>query len=439
MDIYIPHYLSNASIGKIIFDPICELDLTRMNFRGRELGSFFNYLDIQILLIEFKLGIPLLLSVINYLAILGIAWVSVYATKIIMPNQVNITYLVIIMLLSSPPIVFSGILYRTNKIIASLGLSIALAFLIIRVICKRKDTHNPNNYLSLPIIFISSCMACLSDEQGLIFLILIGLNLIAITWLYKLNLKYELITIILAVFTYTIYINYLGLNLFQYFNNLTPIKPTLHLGDLINYSNLRESLILLFRFINYLFGNLYVYGLYGNIITIIIFILANIFIIKKLPKDKIKNIYIIFILNIIYILFVIHVMTIKHNAIFWKDIVTYYCLPITILIYLVFNTIVNYFYNIRILNFKNICSILFAIIVLNLSSLNFYDQLIVNGHLKYFRSANLIIRAVYLDDLESHKMINHIRIKETVSGLIPGTKYGENSIIALRKALQINF
>lgn len=69
LDIYLPHYLSDKPVLNIIFDPICELDITRSFFRGREIGSFFNLIDSRLLLMLFDYGFGQFISIVNLIEI----------------------------------------------------------------------------------------------------------------------------------------------------------------------------------------------------------------------------------------------------------------------------------------------------------------------------------------------------------------------------------
>ena len=144
LDLYIPHYLGDIPLGRIIFDPICEADITGTTFRGREIGNFFNYLDTQLLFFLFYSGIPFFISIVNYLSLFLMVITCLWFTKIYIPSQINVTYLCILVFLSSPPVILSGTFYRSNKIVASLGLFMTMAMVIKRCLdemqgCKRKN------------------------------------------------------------------------------------------------------------------------------------------------------------------------------------------------------------------------------------------------------------------------------------------------------------
>ena len=172
LDIYLPHYLANNSILKIVFDPICELDLLQKTFRGREVGNFFNLIDAKLLTYLFRIKIPAFISVVYYLSIVAIIISVILLSSKIYKNREVLSGLLLLLLVSSPPIVLGGFFYRTNKIIA--GSAVVICIFILEFL--KKNVLRPNNQiLALCLLFLISLIACISDEQGFILVAIISL------------------------------------------------------------------------------------------------------------------------------------------------------------------------------------------------------------------------------------------------------------------------
>jgi hypothetical protein len=427
LDIYLPHYLSNIPLKNIIFDPICELDLTRKYFRGREIGSFFNYLDYKFELVLVYLKIPVFISIIDYLSIFIMVILVVWCSKKYFSAGINITLSCVLLLLSSPAILFSGTLYRTNKIIASLGIFLTILFLIISI--KNKKDKNYSRYI---LIYLSALLACSSDEQGLIFTILILLIILYIDIVFKNKLRSAFLSVLLGLLTYIFYIKFLGVWLFEYINGITPMTSGVEIGEIFNLGNYYKSLSLLIRYSSYLFGNIYYLGTKSNYFYEIFYI-SYLYYILRFNKFYINlKILILILLTIIYISVVIHIMTLKHPAIFWEDIFTYYSLPIIILIFSGFVISINYANSTQGINKRALYLIIGIFIICNISSIRHYKDILRNGHLRYFRVADTVVKAVYSSNEESAKLVDSLKLKNNVSGARSDMNYTQQGIKILK-------
>ncbi len=334
-------------------------------------------------------------------------------------------------MLSSPAIIFSGTLYRTNKIVASLGIFLTIAFLIISFL----GNESRKKYVLLICIYASTLLASGADEQGVIFILLIALILIYIYCFFQRKFLYELFAIILGLITYISYIKFIGVWLFKSISGIDPVITGIQNLEILNFSNYVQSLALLARYFISIFGNIYYFGLVGIVGYLLLFIIYVYFIIRGNGFINLIKCLIIILLSLLYISIVIHLMTLKHGAIFWEDIITYYPLPIIFLIFSIFLISLHYsaVKNKIKISFLNL--ILFLLIIFNLTSLNHYIDIFRSGHLKNFRAAHLITNAVYSDPEQSLKILNSLKLNEVVTGTRPDMNYAEKGVHILRMNL----
>jgi hypothetical protein len=431
LDIYIPHYLKNISIEKIIFDPICELDLTREYFRGRELGNFFNYLDYKIIPLLFYIKIPNFISVTNYISISILIFIILMYTKKYNNKALNTTYLCLILLLTSPPILFSGTLYRANKIVASLGIALTILFIVIEQFNKKLNIKSCN-WLMYFGIYATTILACGADEQGFIFSLLILIVLTYILIIFNKKILKELILVCFGLLTYLFYLKFIGPLLFENINGIKPLTVPVEKSELLNIQNYINSVGLFLRYIISLLGNIYYFGKYSTILYAVSILLFIVFLIKgNKYLNKIK-ILILFALIIFYFTLVLHVMTLKHHAIFWPDIFTYYSLPIIFIIFSFVLLSVNYLiYNNKI-GSMYINLVIAGLIFFNAISISHYKHIFRQGHLQYFMSADRVIDAVNANRIDSELILQSLRLNLEVSGSRSDMNYGEHGVKSLR-------
>ena len=433
LDLYIPHYLRDISLGRIIFDPICEGDITGTTFRGREVGSLFNYLDAQLLLFLFYSGIPIFISIVNYLALFMMVITCIWFTKIYIPSQINVTYLCILIFLSSPPVVLSGTFYRSNKIVASLGLFMTMAMVIKRCLDEMQDCKRKNLLVDSFLLFFFGLVACLTDEQGLIFTFLIFLCLLIYSAFSTRKFLVEITVLFFVFMFYFLYVKIFGIFFFEYFNEVHPIATQFAIPNLANPQNILKSAKLLVRYVAYIFGNI---G-YGERATLVIYPLLGFLIFYLLSRRKgyfqilSKKFFWIFIFIIFYTITVIHVMTLKHPPIFWLDIVSYYSLPICTIIFVIFLVAIQYLYFLKKVNLY----FLVLIFLLNCISINKYIDLVRSGHLQNYRVAGFVANGVFLG-FESQNSI--IALLKNYPSPYQNQILGQKTIVSLRDKLIMN-
>jgi hypothetical protein len=425
LDIYLPHYLANNSILKIVFDPVCELDLSQKTFRGREVGNFFNLIDAKLLTYLFSIKIPAFISVVYYLSIVAIIISVILLSSKIYKNREVLSGLLLLSLLSSPPIVLGGLFYRTNKIIA--GSAVVICIFLLELL--KKNVLRPNNQiLSLSLLFLISLIACLSDEQGFMIVAIIGLwELFVVVKNKNYIFKIAPFLLITSVLLSVCYKGFIGPEIFE---NVIGIKvSTQNIGNiqtLTDVNNFFSSFLLLIKYISYVFGNL----------NLSITSFFGLILIAKLYQKSYSEKF----LHVVYVLLtltaLIHIMTLKHPAILWPESITYYSLPIVCLAFAYsFTGLHN---NIRLFGNEYLPHyFLVVLIVLNIFSWNKSFDKIANGHIKPFRVADKIISAVYDSEDQTKKILAEISLKTESPGYNPEFKFGENGISALKESLLI--
>ena len=426
LDIYLPHYLANKSVLKTVFDPMCELDLTQKTFRGREVGNFFNLIDAKLLTFLFRIKIPALISMIYYISIATIIISVIFISSRIYKRREVLSGLFLLLLLSSPPIILGGGFYRTNKIIAASA--VIICFFILEFL-KKKSLRPNNQILSLSLLFMISLIACLSDEQGFIIIAIIGLwELLVIAtnnknYIFKIAIFLLNTSILLSI----CYKELIGPEIFEKVNGIKVSNQNIeNVKALADVNNFFSSFLLLIKYISYVFGNLnpVITAFFGLILIIKLYL-------KRYSMMLLHVIYILLMLTV-----AIHIMTLKHPAILWPDVITYYSLPI---IFFIFSSaFVGLQGNIKLCGSKNLLKYFIAtLIVLNIFSWNKSFEKMANGHIKPFRVADKIISAVYDSEDQTKKILAEISLKTASPGYNPEFKFGENGISALKGSLPI--
>ena len=423
LDIYLPHYLGGKSFLSIIFDPLCELDLTGKTFRGREIGNAFNFIDAKLLVMSFKFHNAAFISSVYYLSLLFVIALTIWATKY--KNRTTIQLLLVV-LLSSPPVIFGGLFYRTNKIIAATA--ILGTVLLINLI--RKEPKK----IYYAYLFLFSLLASFADEQGFVLVLLI------LFFDYLKNFKrpfcidFSQKILIASILVTLSYRSFIGPYFFRLINGINPSTPDVGLEGLLNVGNFYNSLKLLIKYASYLFGNL------GLTFSAILLTLAIILVtLGKLKHAGIpivlkykKALPLLFLASGLTL--IIHVMTLKHPAIFWPDIISYYSLPIVFFLFGI--TCVSIEQPIRDQNMlKNLHLILTVFIIFNVISWQSSFNKITNGHIKVFRVADTVIRAVYADPATSSKLLSEISIHGETPGKISDMELGARGVEAIKESL----
>lgn len=425
LDVYLPHYLGNGTFINKIFNPICELDFTNSIFRGREIGSFFNLIDAYFLKLLIDNGINVFASGVFYLLVIISIYYTYQTCKTLGISDLT-SKLLSLVLISTPPVMLGGMFYRTNKIVASCFLLITILTMVRNTNNKYIQSINCNNL----IIFISSIIACLADEQGLAF--------IGIIFVYKFvnyliandkngDNKKSIKPLLIALTISIVYRSYLGPLMFEKVVGIIPQSQAANFLEVGNFINFLRVLILQTRYTNMIIGNIP-----GGFIFQVISLLGLFYYLYKVGfyKDKLYLI-ISSIFPILMLIYFFNLMTLKHSAIFWPDIVSYYSLPFCFVFYsLMILVAVKLVLEGKVFE-RNLRLFLIAIIILNLISIPKNASLILGGHLKNFRVGVHILKAVRLDAYNSEFELNKIKLDELSPGAI-SLNIGRAGVTALR-------
>lgn len=429
LDVYLPHYLSDKNTFAIIFSPICELDFTNTNFRGREVGSLFNYIDANILAYVIGLGFAVLISPVFYILVfLIIRYTKLSLAELGVSNLTSKA--LVLLLLSMPPVVLGGTFYRTNKIVAA-------CFILLCLLAAAKLLRNAEfriyNKKNMLMLFMSTLIASLADEQGLAFEMIIVVYLSGLAILSKRKgCVPALFLMLTALSIVAAYRGLIGPAIFSHLNGAYPISIGSGFIEIGGTSNIIASLGLLVRYTIYVFGNVSPYGHWGIGFLCILFVIVFGKSVGRLELSEILPI----LLPVLMLIYVMSLMTSKHPAILWKDIVSYYSLPFCFFIYGIFILACQRSLHNGVLTDGKIRVILLLLIVLNLLSLPSYSQIILNGHLSTFRVANGFINAVNADETAMSTQLSLIKLNQ----LSPGAAtldIAKDGSAAIRRKLDI--
>jgi hypothetical protein len=435
LDVYLPHYLSNIPLINIVYDPLCELDITRSHSRAREIGNVFNYLDAVALLTLFKLGIPAFISVISYLCIVIVILLVYYITKITPKYNLLVSKLMVLLFLTSPPVFFAGFFYRTNKIIASVGIALMTGLLVLSVI-RAGHLNRLEIFLGCLLLYLITLITALADEQGFVFALLIMIITSAYYFFFETKTKIPLLIIFIAFISAFFYKYILMEILFEKINNTKLISISSQKIDWLNFENFRKSNLLFLKYFRYLLGNISGPLLVINIFYVVLIGLYIYRCLKGVTGKVILKASFLITICFFYCAFVIHVMTLAHPAIFWDDIVSYYSLPVIMIIFLIVLLTAQYAVAYNKISHGQILLVLTLMVLANTHSLSHHYLTIINGHIKNYRHADKIIDSTYAQRTASAAIIRAIVIDSAVPGLFPDTNYGENGVAILRSKIQ---
>jgi hypothetical protein len=428
LDVYLPHYLSGENWLKLIFNPIAELDFTNSTFRGREFGSLLNYFDSLILANFYKIGI---FSTVYYLIIgLLLLFTHSYFFNSVKKNEMNDNILILVLfnllLLSSSPVLLGGVFYRSNKIAASVF--IAVAILLYFTYKENKVGGVVKN-----VILSFACVAAaLSDEQGFAYLCFMSFYAFFDKFL---NLKSKTDNIYIVLFSLTVVLFYRFLIGPWIYSNFNPNLMTDNIIDLnyqITIDNIINSMGLFSRYLSFLLGNI---TERSSIVLILISFLYLYIRDFRVPLDKF-SFYLIAALLLFTIgcLLVIFVMIQKHPAILWRDIVSYYSLPQVFVFYSLIYMFVGVGVKNGIFNKLRVVNVLVVLIFCNILSLSNNYQLLVSGHMKWFRHSSSIVDASLVnEDLIKRSILLSIDIPGAVDGKREDMHYGVKGVEVLRR------
>lgn len=429
LDVYLPHYLSKENVLSIIFNPVCELDFTNTNFRGREVGSLFNFVDANLLLFMVSLGFSVLISPVFYLLLLLV----VAYTKSSL-NELGVTDLTAktlsLLLLSIPPVMLGGGLYRTNKIVAASFILVSLLTIAKLLQKERLEKGNSINFLAL---FLSTLIAGLADEQGLAFELIIivyvsGSAVLAREKRYH-SVFFPMVAALCLVAAYRVSI---GPSIFFNINGTHPTPIGSSFTEISGVESVIKSIGLLARYTSYVFGNISPYDLWGIGFLVVLFLIVFWQSVKKIKLLKTLPLF----LPILILIYVITLMTSKHPAILWREIVSYYSLPFCFFIYGVFVLKCRDSLCSGLLPDRKIRVLMVFIIILNVLSVPAYSQMILSGHLSHFRVANGFFNAVNVDESLTSTELSKIKLNQLSPGAA-SLDIARDGSVAIRKALEM--
>lgn len=429
LDVYLPHYLSDNKLLKIIFNPLCELDFTNTSFRGRELGSFFNWVDAKLLVLLVGAKFDVMVSIIFYVALIGtIFFIWRILKELAVPDK--ICKVLLLLFISMPPIVLSGGFYRTNKIIsASFVLVTMLSVASMLVKHKQKKFLWANSLL----LFSASAIAGLSDEQGFALIAVIFVYICG-RWIIDFDKESWAVAgfpLLVSITLIVIYRLIIGPEVFFLVNGTYPVGSPGGYADLGGIRNISNAIFLMFRYTGYVFGS-------PNDSPMFVLVFLGFFYVYIFglgDHNKIISRNFPLILPILMLVYIFSLMTNKHPAVYWPDIIGYYSLPFCFFVYGLFVLKCAACIKNGIVSQVKLKNSVWLFIVFNITLLPYYAGLSLGGHLRPFRVAKNFFIAVHSD--ESSKDI-HIK-RSTLYQLTPGaisfdlTKDGANTIWKLLK------
>src|SRR3989338_7317875 len=170
---FILNYLDNRPIYQKVFD-IQKNDWGY--YQGRELSYFFDMIDAYFIKTSINLGLPHFYSLTFYAGLM-IILVILYLIyfKLLKYRSLILFTLTVAIFLSSPAVFFSGIFFRTAKILTGVILTF-MVFAIIKFLLNQPSLSDLKTFLLSFGITSLGILISLVDRQG--FFLLLALNLI---------------------------------------------------------------------------------------------------------------------------------------------------------------------------------------------------------------------------------------------------------------------
>lgn len=429
-DLYLTHYLSDKPIFQKVFD--CMGGDT--HYRGRELSYLFNYLDSQLILISMKLGFPHFLSGIYYLCLTLIAILHLFfSNKYLSKKMFWVSFLLLMVYLTSPTPFLSGSYFRTTKIIISLGLLLALWLLYIKFNVKEDQKLNSHSQFIKPFFLTLLVVGPLPllDETGVAF---VGLLWIFLVTNYILNRQKGILPLIwgcsLALFFAFFYRNILGpwlvfkaTGVRHSLWNLAGIFP-------IDIENLDNSFLLFFQYIGMFFGN--IGALFASFIFAALFWISRLsyYNVDQTPRDIDGSYgftrYIkrstasdgLLIMGSLAIISVIYLMTKQHPPLLWPDLKLFnYALPVVTIFLFAVNLELNKLLILRPHCLGAVTVFLWLILILNINALSEHNYTVTNSKTKeFYYQAPKVINAILTPDIpvEQFNLLNGNNTVKTI-------------------------
>lgn len=429
LDVYLPHYLSKQSVLNIIYNPLCELDFSKTSFRAREVGSIFNLLDAKLFVEFVKAGVDLLFSPVFYILIVGCVVYS-RSTLIKLGVSESTANLLALIFLSMPPVILGGVLYRTNKIVAA-G-SILLTILIAARFFGSLANNKCNKY-NLAFLFLSAIIGCLADEQGLAIISAILAYTLGRAVLGPLRKKWLYISlpILASVLISLAYRAWLGPILFADVNGVPPVTSHSGFAEIGGLHNVMKSVGLLIRYIGYVFGNIYVGTFLGLAFLVALFVTVFF---KIAVTSGFSRRCLACVAPAMMLIYTFSLMTVKHHAIYWPEIVSYYSLPLCFFVYGLFLLLCIDLIEHRAASEKRLKFVSVFIIAMNVVSLPSYIPMVLNGHLSVFRVGAVVFEALHASNSELESTLKKNRIQNLTPGAVT-QDLSRDGVHAIRQAI----
>lgn len=341
-DVYLSHFLGQGTFLQKIYDfRITEIG----SFRGRELATLFNYIDAQFILYSSLLGLPHFLSLTHYAGLLFISGFHlIFAYKYLSRKTFWISFLLVLLFLSSPAPFFTGPYYRTSKILTAVFMSVEIWLLFV-LTQKLKKNGDEKNLLRLFIVFLVSAGIVLAsnlvDEGGYVFATLFAIYPLVNFVVYREKLMLTVFLGFCAGMLFgLIYRNFIGTWIIL---QVIGVKTPLY-GSPVSVRNIRNffnAADLLFQYFRHFWGNTP-----RLVVGVILLTSIGAFLSRSEAKSndtmrrnqlpvRLKPITNIILSDIFIILFglfstvgVLHVMTVNHPLMFRPEVaLLYYTIP----------------------------------------------------------------------------------------------------------------
>lgn len=329
---FILNYLDNRPIWQKVFD-VQHNDWGF--YQARELSYFFDMLDANFIKLSIKLGFPHFYSLIHYL---GLIIILIITSKIV-SNYIKLESPIIFMLLASlfltaPATFFSGIFFRTSKILSSV-----FFILVTFILFKHLFARGKSPSLLIIILIPLSLFMSLSDRQGHFFLLALTCIFFIFWGFCKKNIYRKIFLLFLCSTIISLFYNYFAgpylvkrLTGFQVdtiymrpdFLTYTRQDPRWIIPNLWLklWSFVVDSFLFILDTFSYFFGN----------VPLLIITLALAFSLFVIVKSKKKEIILLLLFAFIFVFIMTYFMLIKQPQMVWPGIRRiYYALPLNLL------------------------------------------------------------------------------------------------------------
>lgn len=369
----IPNYLDSRNVFQKVFD----IDKNEYGlYQARELSHFFDYVDANAIKLSATLGLVHFYSLVYLASIFALILGGLYLARNYFGHQTYlIPSLVILIFLFSPVPFLSPYMFRSAKILVSVA-TVTFCIATVRFLTQKSTSTSAKIIVVASALFLAA-----GDRQGL-YILLIAIVLVSLTYILFGHKKYLKLSILLALGTVISLI---------YSYALAPILIKIDIGHFPSFSyhkiDLRLAKPVFFRYSTIYSLDVFKYFL-GNLNRfIVLFFLLNflaIYVIQQTEKIGGRLRYsLILIAAVMSILILNTLMILKHSAIPLEEVRrVYYALPLAtiILICALFFTgkITEAYPKIN----RFLLATLLLILMLNISSIDAHFMILKNGLLK---------------------------------------------------------